>query len=249
MPRKKKNTEAQQQEILNSPVRLDGVGEDPAVRDLAKIPEMTNEQALDVAVALQQILRGQQTQGEELAKIRAEMVRMDKAAKKWEEDRVKFVEEVERRASKYELAAAEKEKLLAKEAGHLQELVREAMAQAAVDKMRFDQILAAEPKETIVSPGELLMVNESGAQMAKLVPEEIRIKHRVWVLEPGVPVEVPKSVADFVRSKRRQARETSERQAALQRNLESNELDREFARINKEYNSPTQERLVIPFKE
>ena len=50
-----------EQEALNSMVRTDGVGEDPAVKALMSddFTEMSEAEALDVKLALQQIIRGQ----------------------------------------------------------------------------------------------------------------------------------------------------------------------------------------------
>ena len=90
-----------EQEVLSSQVRLDGKGEDPAVAALLS-PEfetMSNTEALNVALALQQLVRGvnslldnDKIMGEEISKLKARMDAQDRDARLWEEDRKKFLE-------------------------------------------------------------------------------------------------------------------------------------------------------------
>jgi hypothetical protein len=243
--KKKALSPAEQQERLSSPVNKDLHGEDPAIAALAKIPEMTNLEALDIAVALQKILRGQEVQGEELAKLRQEMARIDKNAKRYEEDREKWLEEINRKADQIRMSESERDKLVATESGRMKKLIEDARAQAVVERQMFDHQLDTEPKVMVTSPGELALVREGPSQVAKLLPEVIGIKHRKWILMPGVPTMVPQTVADRIAQKRRQAVELEERKKAMQAGpdgkfREAHEIEASMMDLDGKYNSSTQ---------
>jgi hypothetical protein len=72
---------------------------------------------------------------------------------------------------------------------------------------------------------------EHGQQVVKIIPEEVRIRHRVWVYPPGQAVEVPKTVAQFLDQRRASQQETAKRQELLSRNLESTKLAEEWAKV------------------
>jgi hypothetical protein len=108
MPRSKKKLD-KSDEALNSPVNLSGAGEDQVVKDLLsdKFVKGTNAEALEIGMALQQIIRGQSALLEnqsaftdQIAKLRQRMDEMDKAASRWEQDREGFIQEVLDRAEK-----------------------------------------------------------------------------------------------------------------------------------------------------
>lgn len=241
MPRKKKLTQAEQEEKLASPVNPQGVGEDPIIKAMVeKLPTATNVEGLDIANALVELLRGQKVQGEELAKLRQEMAKMDKAAEKWETDRKKFIEDVYNEAEKLRMPDKMREQLQAEQSINLTAKIQQARAELPMDKKRFEEALAAEPKEVITSPGRYVTVSDGkGMQLAKLLPEEIRIKHMVWVLEPYKPTEVPHSVAEYIRNKHKSAQETARRQEAMMKNMESGDLEMEMKKIDAEFHSST----------
>lgn len=251
---------AEQEEKLNAPVNPTGEGEDPAVKALIeKMPTATNLEGLDIALMMQKLIRGQDAllsrmeqrdaeaikASEELAKIRKAMAKMDKAAKKWETDRQKFIEDVYNEAEKLRMTDKQREQLQAKEGMNLTEKIQQARAEIAMDKKRYDEIVDNEPKEIITSPGRYVTVSDGkGMQMAKLLPEEVRIKHRVWVLQPFVPTEVPQSVAEYLRHKYKSQQETTRRQEAMMKNMESGDLEMEMKKIDAEFHSST-ERLNL----
>lgn len=238
----KKRSQSEQQETLSHTVNMSGEGEDPAVKALLQdLPTATNLEGLEIALGIQELLRGQRAQGEELAKVREEMARLDAAAKKWEEDRTKFAQQIFDQAEKLRMSEAQREQLKAREGINLQEATAKARAEMVMDRKRFDEMVDSEPKEIVSSPGRYVTTSDGkGMQMARLLPEEIRIKHRVWVLQPHVPTEVPRSVAQHLRDKHKSEAETQARQKALMSNLESAQLDQEMARIDAEFNSSTE---------
>lgn len=237
---RKPKSDSEQNEALGSQVRLDGAGEDPAIKALQEMPANTNLENLDIALALQEIIRGQKLQGEMLARLRAKMDRMDKAAEKWEADRQRFINEINVQADKLRMSESKQEELMAKEGGKMTKLIEEARAAATSDRLRMEAFWANEPKETVVSPGEFKVINTGQAQEAKLLPEVLIIKHKSWVFPPGAPVEVPKSVADQLRSRRMVQAEGKEREAVLQQRLEASKLEAAQSRIDRKYKSPTE---------
>lgn len=243
MHRKNKPSEQKEQEALQSIVRTDGRGEDPAIKALLspKFVEGTNKEALEIAIALQQILKGQslmeQKFSDELSHIRQKMADMDRDAERWEMDRQRWLDEINAAADNLRATGEELEKIKAHASVDMQKKVEEARASIIVDKQMFDAALAREPKESVTSPGVVMTVMENGAQVAKLYPEEICIKHRRWILQPGVPQELPLSVANVLRNRRKSAAETAERQAAMKKNMEYSELDARLREIDKKYKS------------
>lgn len=241
----KRLTSRSKEEVLNSPVNLSGAGEDQVIKDLLsdKFVKGTNQEASEIAIALRQLISGQDLllqnqskQSEEMAKIRQRMAEMDAAAEKWETDRAGFLLEVEAKAEK--LRTIDPERAIAKGAIEFQNALVQAKAEFETDKLQFKQRLANMPKETVVSPGELITVMEQGRQVSKIIPEEVRIKNVVWYLKPGVPTEVPTIVGDLIRDRRRSQEETRSREDMLSRNLEQPAFDKEWANINQKFHSP-----------
>lgn len=244
MPRRKKTDDlVRQQEVLSSKINMSGEGEDPAIKALVtKFPEASNQEALEIALALQTLVRGQasmmeqqKTLSDELAKLRAKMADIDRAAEKWDTNREDFLNEVAARADKLRATGTAKDTLIANASNDLQRKIGEAKAQAVVDKQMFDAALAAEPKELVISPGVPMTIVQGGQPIAILANEEVRIKHRRWIFQPGVPQEVPLSVASTLRDRRRKESETRERQRAMMQNMESNKLEAEMQKIDARY--------------
>jgi hypothetical protein len=238
--------EAIKAEKLNAPVNMNGVGEDPAVQDLLsdKFVKGTNAEATEIAMALRQIISGQslllqnqERQAEEIAKVRTRMAEMDSAAEKWEKDKTAFLQEVADKADR--IRTSNPDRIIANGALEFQNALVQAKAEQAVDKMKFKEMLNRMPKETVISPGELVTVMESGQQVSKLYPEMVSIKGYKFVFQPGVPQEVPKAVADALRNRRASQRENAVREELLSKNLEQPKLQQKWAEINSEYKSPT----------
>ncbi|MBE0573319.1 hypothetical protein IH575_00245 [Candidatus Dojkabacteria bacterium] len=219
---------AEQLERLNSPVRRDGVGEDPVIQAVMspQFAEATNSEAIEIALLLQQLIRGQNSMlsqqeklNDELSRLRGRMDKFDQDEKKWNENREDFMKEINAKAESLRIEDPQKRaQLIAKEAQRVQAEIQNQLANASVYQMQFKAMLEAQPKEIIVSPGKLVTVNEAGVIQQKLEAEVIRIKNLSWVLQPGVPTEVPKLVADEFRSRQKVQAENRERKALLNAN-------------------------------
>lgn len=244
MPRKsKKQAELdrqREQERLLSPVNLTGEGEDPAIQKLLS-PEflkMTNLDATDVALMLQQIIRGQNSlltlakqNSDDIARIKSRQDRIDKDLIAREAARKSEIEDILQRAEKLKLTGNARDKIIAKGGKMFEKALQEARAGKAADQIKYAQKLAAEPKELVVSPGKIEMQMQAGRQVAVHLPEEIRIKRKTWVFPPGVPVEVPRSVAQALRDRHASQEETRKRQELLSKKLNANSLANEWNKV------------------
>lgn len=247
--RKKKKIDSSN-EVLSKQVRSDGVGEHQVVQDLLsdKFTKGSNREALEISLALQQLVRGQtsllenqQALGHEISKVRERMDRIDRDTEKWEKDREGFIQEVLDKAES--LKPVNKDKAVADGVQMYQNALAEATAQVAVKRLKFADQLARSPKVTVISPGEIVQVIENGSPVSKLMNEVVRIKHMQWVLPAGVPTEVPEIVAEVLKNRRRGQQETAERQALMMKNMESGKLNDAWNAINNKYHSPTD---VVP---
>lgn len=244
---KKRMTPSSELEIVNSTVNLSGVGEDKVIRDLLsdKFTHGSNQEAAEIAMALRQLISGQAIllqnqyeQSQEISRIRKRMAEMDYAAEKWEKDRAGFIQDVLDKADRVRTTSPDR--AIAKGANEFQDALVHAKAEANLDRMQFHASLRTMAKETVVSPGVLETVMEGGRPSNRLVPEVIGIKDIRWVLQPGVPTEVPQIVAASLRDRRRSEEETRAREVILTKNYEQGEFNQKWAEINARYNSPTQ---------
>jgi hypothetical protein len=108
-----------------------------------------------------------------------------------------------------------------------QTAVQNARASKTVDRLAFEKKLAAEPQEYVVAHGKLITTIENGQQTAKLLPEEIRIKHKVWYLQPGIPTKVPASVAQVL-DRYASQEETNKLKGMLGKQMHANKLAQEW---------------------
>lgn len=248
MSRKSKKILKPDEEVLQSLVNADGTGEDPAVRAMLsdKFVEGSNVEATQIALALQQIIRGQNSLlsnqdrfAEELNALHRRMDEMDKAAQAWETDRERFIQEQLDKAESLKATGYDKDKILAKGGQMFTDAVAKARAEHSVELVKFEQQLAAMPKVTIVSGGEIAMVMENGQPAVKLMNEVVKIKNHRWVLPVGQPTEVPLVVKQVLDERRRLQEETRAREKLMSANLESSSFAEKWGEINKKYNSTT----------
>ena len=241
-------------EAEQSKVRIDGKGEDPVVRDLLskEFTTASNLDAVQIALALQALIRGQDSlleqvkqsgeigrkASEEIAHIKEHMDLVDRTLEAYQNDQKKFIQDTLDRAEKLRKTGTEKDRTVAQAQLELQNEIKMAGARNATDLMNFHAEIENGPKEVIMSPGKLEMVNVQGHLEAKLFKEEIRIKDRVWILEPGVPTEVPVFVAEALRQRRKTELETKEREATMSEMKNSAQRVAELNNaISKKFNS------------
>lgn len=219
-----------EQEQLNRPVRTDGEGESEAVKTLLspEFEQMSNLDATSVALLLQEIIRGQNSllarvneTGLEIAKLKEHQAHADQRVAEMVESSRKEIEEVLSKSSKLKATGDRKDKIVARGAQQFTEAVQSARAKNASDKLLFEQQLKNMPKEQVISPGSWIQTKEG----MRLIPEEVRIKHKVWYLQPGVPTIVPVCVAEALRSRRQSQAHTDKLRSVLGKQMEQEKLN------------------------
>jgi hypothetical protein len=235
-------------------INITGNGEDQVVRDLLSkdFAKASNLDAVEIALALQAIIRGQDSlleqvkqsgeigrkAAEEIAHIKEHMALVDQTLESYQNDQQKFIQDTLDRAEKLRKSGDDKDKIIAGAAIDYQNEIKMAGAKNASDLMKFHEEIEKGPKEIVVSSGKFEMATVNGHLEAKLFNEEVRIKDRVWILIPGVPTEVPVFVADALRQRRKQEMETKEREATLSgMNNSAQKVAELNNKISQKYNS------------
>lgn len=264
MPRTRKSKKsldhdiAREAAVLSNPPEPTDYGEGAAVKALLsdEYLKKTDREALDIGLALQQIIRGQasllanaeQTQGE-INKLKARMDATDAASRRWQEDQQKFVQEVFDKADKIRApdGTFEANKRIAKGSQDIQKAIEIARAEIAVSKQNFDTLIKSMPTVKIMWPGQFEMYRDpkSGTQGTRLVGISIRIKTKTWSFPPGAQVDVPTIVADAIREREFRTQELQERQILLSKNLQDTELAKEMDHITRKYGSTRGEPIPI----
>jgi hypothetical protein len=228
----------------------DGVKEtgSPALDALLEpgFPKKTNREALEIALQVQALLRGdmalvrQAAQGvteaqESIQRLTERMDRYDRAEEKFDSDPAKFVDDAIQRADKLKLTGERKDKLIATASAQYRGYVDDAKAKGGVNRIAFDRLVETMPKEQVMWPYTLEIID--GA--TKQVPLVIRIRHRAWSFKPGEVVQVPTLVAERIREIQVQHQELSERQQALSGDLSDVALAQRWGQISQKYRSGT----------
>ncbi|MHA1962541.1 MAG: hypothetical protein ACW99U_20305 [Candidatus Thorarchaeota archaeon] len=187
-------------EILNSQVRLDGVGEDPVIKALLlELPTASEVEAKEIALALQKRVRGeasllenQEDLGHIINEIRAEAATIDKAAEEWEAGPEVFVDDIIGQAPK--MTDQQRDQLRAKGMDSFKRAVANTRAGKSARQMQFKAKLKNSPLETINVTGKFFNTRNGPVHM----PEEVRVMGISFRLEPGVH-EVPSPIARVYR--------------------------------------------------
>jgi hypothetical protein len=234
MPRTKKKVEIEIPETITGNSNLD--------KKLLTLPDQSNREAIDTAFLLQQLVRGQNSMlenqdkfGDEIRKLRERMDKYDQAAAKFEANKEQFITETIEKSETLKKTGDAKDRAVAKGTLMFEEQIRNQRANIVTDQLQFEDMLSRSPKVTVVSPGKMETLIIGGRNQPTIVPEEVRIKHKRWILPPGKPVEVPEVVAQVINQRRRLEAETDARSGALQKNMNNDELIRTFKDIDKQY--------------
>src|SRR4030042_918055 len=158
--RKRRAAQQRAEEILRSKVRLDGVGEDPAIKAfLTKMPTAKQAEAMELALALDRYLMGDQSilenpkYAEHINKMRARASEIEDAERRWSEDPVKFYDEVWSDAEKRIATGDKKTRMEAQAAKMYQDARNKSVATRESKKLQLDWAIANGPKEDVECPG------------------------------------------------------------------------------------------------
>jgi ClpP class serine protease len=240
MPRKSKKLSAAEKaareaEILNAPIDTSNKAIEALMSP--EFEQMSNLNAAQIALIIQQVVRGEmslvaQQNQEQIARIYERQEAIDKRVAEELAANRKFVEDVLDRAERtVKRTGEEHDKLIAQGLAQYEQARQTAVAKRAVKNMQFRQKINSEPKVMVISPGQLVTTMEHGHQVTKIVAEEVRIADMRWVLPPGIPVEVPKTVAGVLEQRRASQIETAKRAELLGKNLEATKLAEEWAKV------------------
>lgn len=215
---------------------------------LGLMPEATESEALEIALILQRSIRGKASLLERpdaqpiVSALREQAAARDDAVKRFEQDKQGFIDNVMSQAERNMPSEAEREKLRAKALQELNMATLSARARNSANKKKFEQYVNGMPKRQIHVLGHVEMVKVGDGFQPKVFPEEIRIKHMIWSLEPGTHL-VPEIVAQVFDNRQRGAAETAARQKVLQASGEAGRdvnVFTEWQKINEEYGSATE---------
>jgi hypothetical protein len=264
MSRKRSNPN-RELEVLNSQINVSGEGEDPVVQALMseKFTNGTDREAGEIALALQQLLRGQtsllanqQAQSDELARQRERWAKYDEQAAKFDADKQKFLDEVDQRANKLRLTGSKKEELEARESKRFQSEVKKARVKAVSDNLKAEELMAREPKVTVTLPGKIEMVMENGQIIPRVFAQTVTIRHHTWTFQPGVPQDVPESVAMAIAQRLHVQQEGQERADVYKVDMDGGLSNRhretaqaqKWAELNQKYQGGNREAPVPPVR-
>ena len=231
---------AREAEALNKPINPTGEGEHEAIKALMspEFAEMSNFDAAQIALILQNIVRGQNsllarydTTSDQIVRLNERQDRIDKELQARLDTQNKFVEEVLDRAESLKRTGIENDKLIAKGIAEYQRAKENAVAMLTTKNLALEQALAQQPKVMVVSSGTLVTTMQHGQQITQIIPEEIRVRNKRWVLPVGKAVEVPQIVADIMSQRRASQVETLKRQELLSKNLEGSKLAEEWGKV------------------
>jgi hypothetical protein len=237
--------------IENTPIRLDGQGESQLIKDIAgpKFQNASNEEAVDMALMLQQIVRGQASildnQSElqnELRQLKEKMKKYDDDARAFNDNQTKFMADINQQADKLRITDPSKKGELAAMAMNMErEAQIQARAEASSAQVSFAKMVANAPKVTVVGRGHVESGILNGQPIVRLTDDEVRIKHTTWILPTGIPKEVPNFVASRYQQMLRDREEASDRQSALSADRNNGEMinagdvEKEMKRIDQKY--------------
>jgi hypothetical protein len=245
--RKRRAREAQLQRadaILRSKVRLDGVGEDPAVRAfLTKMPAAKQAEVVELALALDRYLMGDASvmenprYAEYINKMRARAVEIEDVERRWAEDPVKFNDEVWRDAEKRIATGDKKARMEAIAAKMYQDAREKAAADKATKQLRLDHEIEHGPKEDVECAGVMDNIMMNGVPTPRLMPVRVRIMNRYWDLKPGLNLNVPSVFAARYRQIKAVLDEQQARQVVLSGMGRTRDIEVEQDKISQQYGS------------
>jgi hypothetical protein len=168
---------------------------------------------------------------------------MDKVAEKFEDDKKKFLEQMQDLLEKTR-RDSDKDREIAKGAEAYKTEIAKARAENQVKLMQLHKRINEAPKVMAMSFGIPKMVQVEGHSQLRIYPETITIGDMHWTFKPNVPMMVPQPVADALAAKLRAKQEGAEVEEALQANMEMGKLDQKLSEIRSKTEAPYDESKV-----
>jgi len=232
-----------EQEFLSADVDPKAMN-DPVVRALIyDLPSASQAEATEIALQLQKRLRGDASLLENEAEmadviedIRKEAYEIDKAAEKWETDRMRFVEDVIDNAPK--LSKAQEEKLQAKGQHMLSEAIKLRRAGKSTKQLQFKEYLRHAPTEDIMVTGQFVKTPDG----PRHIPDVVTVLGIRFVLEPGVqtvPAPIAEAYKQMVLTRQQQAKKMAlmKGEGAPTGSYEHGDMMQKIADVNRHFGS------------
>jgi len=210
-------TKAEQMETLAKEINPSGVGEDPAIQALvsSEFVNMKDDEALEVAIMVAKIVRGQLQEelNGTLGQLKQVMADMQETARKAEEDRLKFANDIFNKAEK--LRDMDNEKIAFRSMDLIDKARQEAQAAAILKRERIDDMVKRAPTVKMMHPGLPKTVRINGVKQTVVDPFKIQYEHLKYVFPPNQPIDIP----DFVYKAFMKEQEMGEKRDKLEKVL------------------------------
>lgn len=235
---KRKKTEAERKEILNKPVRLDGSGESPMMKELLNVlqghKQLSPRERAELVAKIQEELTGV-PMPEHIKTATAQGVAEREAAEKeWAENRERFLEKSWSEAERNMPTEEQKAKIKAQVSQEYQDHYAQAVARQTVEEQRMREIMRTAPKEEIHVQGITEMHRVGDNIRPVNVGETIRVNGVAVHLNPGKHV-VPAPIAQRYREILDSRAETEERKKVMSGDLTTQEYRQGLKAIDKKY--------------
>lgn len=239
MSRRKRKALALQREreMMHSQVRVDGRGEDPAVAAyLQQAGTASPTEMAELSLALDSMLKGDMSwmndpsKAHLVQKLRKRAAEMEDAARRYEEDKEKFMNDAWEKADRVRPRGAKLDETIAKGTRTLDQARVIATANAATKRLRFREMIEHGPKRKIFVTGNPIMTT-SGFHIE---PEVINIMGFRMVLPPGEH-DVPIPFAERYDNIKRNREENELRSQALSEQLRADQLSVKWGQIDSKF--------------
>lgn len=205
------------------------------------MPTAKQSEAVELALALDRYLRGDESvlsnpkYANHINKMRARAAEIEDAERRWEEDPVRFANEVWDRAEKIKATGSKKARMEAQASKMYEEARQLASADRVTKQLELDRIIQHGPKEDVECAGELEVFSVGGVPNPVVVPVVVRIMNRAYTLRPGINYNVPSVFAARYRQMQAAKMEHQARSDVLQQGMRARDLEPAMDKISVDY--------------
>lgn len=190
----------QRQETLNSKIRMDGVGEDPAIQAITSKEFLTanDVEAAKMAAGIAKILRGDLTAefDERLNKYLELVSKQMEEERKYNEGRIKWLEEkMEKANALRSVSDSDKDRSAAHAAEVAKQAREEAVSESAHELLKFRKRCAEAPKVTVTSYGRPYRSRSGIKYETEVIKYSVGMRTIQFVLPIGQATELPDFIA------------------------------------------------------
>lgn len=205
--------------------------------------DCTAQEAQNIGLALQQILRGDAALlnnmddpavAEQVARLKEQAAKEDKANQDWEENQEKFITQVYDKADKITPVGEKKDRVIANGLSQLQQARENARARWALQREEFARHLSTDPKVEVQVEAEFEHTTINGVVSVIEVKPVLKILDRTFVLTPGKQF-LPKILADRYLEHQRTVRENQERKKVMEQYMERDQYEAAMRTIDQRY--------------